>query len=140
MTYISEALRREVRERAHGRCEYCLIHERYSMRSHEVDHIYAEKHGGKTVADNLCLSCLDCNRFKGSDLCSLDEETSQIVALFHPHRHVWGEHFVMRNAAIEPLTPTGRVTIRLFRMNENERVAERARLIRLGRYPQTDET
>ena len=45
MKYIPEALRRLVRERANERCEYCLFHERYTVKRHEIDHIYAEKHG-----------------------------------------------------------------------------------------------
>ncbi|MCC6802795.1 MAG: HNH endonuclease, partial [Anaerolineae bacterium] len=68
MTYVSAELRREVRERAHLRCEYCRLHEEDAFWTHQVDHIYAEKHGGETAEDNLCLSCADCNRYKGSDL------------------------------------------------------------------------
>jgi len=55
MRYIPPALRRLVFERASGHCEYCRIHESDSYMPHEIDHIYAEKHGGQTVPDNLCL-------------------------------------------------------------------------------------
>ncbi|WP_366934332.1 HNH endonuclease signature motif containing protein [Microcoleus sp. PH2017_24_DOB_U_A] len=55
---ISAELRRLVIERASGQCEYCLIHEDFSIYSHEVDHIIALKHGGKTRAENLAFSCL----------------------------------------------------------------------------------
>ena len=63
---IPTELRKLVIERAAGRCEYCLMHQNVSIYSHEVDHIIALKHGGQTSADNLALSCLSCNRHKGS--------------------------------------------------------------------------
>ena len=43
MTYIPEALRRQVTERAGECCEYCLLPQEFSLYSHEVDHIIAEK-------------------------------------------------------------------------------------------------
>lgn len=135
MSYVTEGMRRIVNIRAFGRCEYCLIHEQYAMKPHEVDHIYAEKHGGETAEFNLCLSCLDCNRYKGSDLCSLDSVTGQIIALFHPRKEQWSDHFQLNGAIIEPLTPTGRVTLRLLRSNDQERIAERETLIKMNRYP-----
>jgi 5-methylcytosine-specific restriction endonuclease McrA len=135
MTYISDALRLQIKERAKGHCEYCHYPEWYAMKTYEVDHIWAEKHGGETVEANLCLSCIDCNRHKGSDLCSLDMETGEIVSLYHPRRHVWDEHFRLEGGLIEPITPEGRVTVRLLRLNDLQRVAERKRLIKLNRYP-----
>jgi hypothetical protein len=135
MTYVPERLRREVRDAARGQCEYCLLDERLAGKPHEVDHIYAEKHGGETLLVNLCLSCFDCNRHKGSDLCSRDSESGEIVPLFHPRQHRWGDHFRLAGAAIEPLTPLGRVTVRLLQFNEQERLEEREALLRLGKYP-----
>ena len=79
MTYIPEALRRLVTERAGGRCAYCRLHEDDTFFIHEVDYIYAEKHDGPTVEGNLCIACADCNRHKGSDICSLDVETGATV-------------------------------------------------------------
>ena len=66
---IAAALRRQVRERANGHCEYCLIAESQAFFPHEPDHIIAQKHGGQTVLNNLALACFDCNRFKGLDIC-----------------------------------------------------------------------
>jgi HNH endonuclease len=135
MTYIPEALRRLVAERAGGRCEYCWLYEDDTFFTHEVDHIYAEKHDGPTIEWNLCLACAECNRNKGSDICSLDPETGDVVVLFHPRRHRWANHFLLVDTGvIEPLTAHGRVTARLLRMNRLDLVADRARLIALGRY------
>ncbi len=50
---VPERLRRQVQERAQGRCEYCLIHEADMYYPHEPDHVIAEKHGGLTSLDNL---------------------------------------------------------------------------------------
>lgn len=135
MTYIAERLRRQVYERATGHCEYCLLDERYTILRHEVDHIYAEKHGGQSTEVNLCLSCAYCNRYKGTDICSLDPETGLIAVLFHPRQAKWSDHFRLAGAMIEPRTPSGRVTVRLFRLNDRDRIIEREALIRLNRYP-----
>jgi len=135
MSYIPEAIRRLVYERASGRCEYCLYPEARALKRHEVDHIIAEKHGGATVESNLCLCCAICNRFKGSDLSAVDPETEEVFTLFHPRRDQWGEHFQLRDAEIVGLTPKGRVTIRLLRMNDADRIEDRASLIKLKQYP-----
>ncbi len=58
MTYIPDELRRLITERASNRCEYCLMSNDVYILQHEIDHIYAEKHGGETVDENLCLSCM----------------------------------------------------------------------------------
>lgn len=123
MSYIPESLRREVAVRAQHRCEYCLLHERFTLKRHEVDHIRAEKHGGATVSENLCLSCFECNRNKGSDLSSVDPMTDEIVPLFHPRRDAWQEHFrFTETGEIEGITPKGRVTAALLGFNHPERV------------------
>lgn len=135
MTYVPAELRRFVHERARGRCEYCQIHEDDAFWSHHVDHIYAEKHGGETIEDNLCLSCADCNGYKGSDLCSIDPLTGEIVSLFHPRRDSWRDHFRLETGDIQALTPQARITLRLLHFNDEERVVERRRLGDLGAYP-----
>jgi 5-methylcytosine-specific restriction endonuclease McrA len=124
-TYISASLRQQVRSRAGDCCEYCLIPETVAFASHEIDHIIAEKHGGQTTEENLALSCTICNKYKGSDLTSIDPQTGQIEPLFHPRRDRWAEHFAIENARIEPLTPQGRVTVRLLQLNQPQRIAER---------------
>ena len=135
MTYVPESLRRLVSQRAEDRCEYCRLHRRHGLFAHEIDHIYAEKHGGKTVEVNLGLSCFDCNRHKGSDLASLDPLNNEIVPLFHSRNDLWAAHFTLDGAVIQPLTPQGRVTVRLLQMNSLDQVDERAVLIAIGRFP-----
>src|SRR5262245_50777385 len=133
--YIPVPLRRLVRARANERCEYCLIPEHLTLAPHWVDHIVAEKHGGKTEEGNLALSCALCNQRKGSDLASIDPETGQLTPLFHPRRDRWGDHFRFVGPRLESLTPVGRVTVRLLQLNQTERLEERELLIRLGLLP-----
>ena len=140
MTYIPDPLRQQTRARAGSRCEYCQLHEDHTYYTHEIDHIYAEKHGGQTVAENLCLACITCNRYKGSDLCSIDPDTGDVVTLFHPRRDVWRDHFQFNAATghLEPLSAHGRVTARVLRLNDTDLVTERVRLIALGAYEEDD--
>ena len=135
-TYISAGLRRLILERANGCCEYCRADTDSHAIDAAIDHIIAEKHGGKTIAGNLCLSCFWCNSFKGSDISSVDwRNDATIVPLFNPRNQDWNEHFEIRHLKIVPLTATGRVTVFLLRMNASERIKERRLLIELEVYP-----
>jgi 5-methylcytosine-specific restriction endonuclease McrA len=125
VTYIPSALRNLVYERAEGLCEYCLIDEEISFAKHQIDHIIAEKHGGETVEKNLALACAICNKYKGSDLTSIDNETDEIAPLFNPRKQVWSEHFKLENGTFIGLTSNARATIRLLQINSLARIEER---------------
>ncbi len=135
MTYIPVELRRLVAERANHCCEYCLLHQDDNYVSHEADHVISEKHGGQTIMENLCLSCFECNRYKGSDIGSIDTVTNTFTPLFNPRIMHWSDHFQLDDAIITGSTPEGRVTVSLLRLNKSERLLKRDALIRLGRYP-----
>jgi len=137
-TRISAALRREVRQRAGERCEYCLLAESNSFFPHEPDHLIAKKHGGETVSENLALACFDCNRFKGSDVASIDVLTGRLVSLFNPRLQRWSEHFRLEGGRIIPFTEVGRVTEVLLRLNLSARVEVRERLAASGEYPNAE--
>ncbi len=133
-TRISAALRREVRERAGERCEYCLLAESEAFFPHEPDHLTALKHGGATTSSNLALACFDCNRFKGSDIASVDTVTGELIALFNPRIQQWSDHFEISGGAIIPLTSVGRVTEKLLRFNLSSRVEVRERSVAAEEY------
>lgn len=133
--YISNELRLFVRQRAAEACEFCLIAEAYSFFRHEIDHIVAQQHGGETVESNLALACFVCNKHKGTNLTSIDPEGGQIVALFHPRRDQWSEHFRLDGERIEPLSAQGRATARLLQFNVPSRLVERKALFAAGRFP-----
>jgi hypothetical protein len=132
---IPVSLRQHVRERAGGKCEYCLLHQDVSIYSHEIDHIIALRHGGQTLADNLCLACLPCNRAKGSDLSSVDVISNEIVLLFHPRKKTWSDHFSLEGARVVGLTPSGRATVFLLKFNAPARLVNRQALLAEGHYP-----
>jgi hypothetical protein len=129
---ISQQLRREIRARASGRCEYCGILETLLLVGCEVDHIVSRKHGGTTELSNLALSCARCNRAKGTDIGSIHPGSGAFIRLFNPRVDRWDEHFVMEGARIIGLTPIGQVTVTLLRFNEDERLLERILLQRAG--------
>ena len=134
-TRISAALRRRVQERARGCCEYCLLSEEDAWLSHEPDHIIAEKHGGETIGENLAWACFDCNRHKGSDIASRDATTGSLAALFDPRSQRWRDHFELNEGSIIGVSAIGRVTERLLKFNQPERVETRRLLIQVSRYP-----
>lgn len=133
--YIPTALRRFVCERAANQCEYCLLHQSDTSFTHAVDHIIALRHGGQTTPENLALACINCNRNKGNDLTTLDPLTNTITRLFDPREQNWHDHFMLVGARIVGLTPTGRATVALLRMNNMIRLQEREQLLADGRYP-----
>lgn len=134
MESVSGSLRRLVIERANERCEYCLLPQSASLHKHEPDHIIPRQHGGSTSFENLALACFRCNRHKGPNLGSLDPDTGELVGLYNPRRHRWTDHFRIEDGVIQPLTPEARVTVIVLRLNSDERVAERRRLIAAGLY------
>jgi hypothetical protein len=131
-TYISASIRQTVAERAGQRCEYCLFPQEAAFLAFEVEHIIAEKHGGKTHPDNLALACPYCNRFKGSDLGSIDPQTGRLTPFFNPRAQKWHEHFQFKGDRILPLTPEGRVTVAIMQFNHPDRILERRRLRQAG--------
>lgn len=134
---INAALRLTVRERVHGSCEYCGVPDDAVLYPHEPDHIIARKHGGATTSENLAYACFECNRAKGSDIASIDTSTGLLTPLFNPRQQIWQDHFRLNGPLIEPLTPTGRVTVALLHLNHQRRVALRDSLIREGHFPHT---
>src|SRR5580658_2770008 len=130
MPEIALALREFVRLRAAGLCEYCRISEKFTLAEHEIDHVIAVKHGGQTIVENLASCCAVCNRFKGSDIASIDLETGQLTRLFGPRLDRWDEHYEFRNWEIFGVTATDRVTVRLLGMTRPTRIKERQLLQR----------
>lgn len=137
-SYVPTDLRRTVAERALQVCEYCLIHEDDTYFGCQIEHVISEKHGGPTTAENLCYACAVCNRAKGSDIGSRLAASGQFVRFFNPRTDHWSEHFEIQGAVIVPRTPIGEVTASILQFNRPERLAERRRLVRIGRYPVED--
>lgn len=136
-TYIPASLRRLIHRRAQGRCEYCLVSQEVALLPFEIEHVIAEKHGGETSADNLALACFLCNRYKGSDIASIDPQSRLLAALFNPRFDTWSEHFQLDDGKLAPLTAVGRVTVSILQLNLPDRIDTRRQLIQAGLYPLT---
>jgi len=106
------------------------------MTRFQIDHIIPVKHGGRDDADNLCLACLKCNGYKGPNVAALDPETGEATKLFNARRQRWDEHFdIQPDGALIGLTPEGRATLIVLRINDPARVKGRRTAILLGEYP-----
>jgi hypothetical protein len=132
---MDAALVRLVWQRARACCEYCRLPQAYDEATFEIDHIICKKHGGATRPSNLCLSCLNCNCFKGSDIAARDKRTHKLAPLFNPRRHTWSRHFRWRGPLLLGRTAIGRVTVAVLRINDPFRVELRQALIDENLFP-----
>lgn len=138
---LPEALRTAVRERAKGRCEYCLTSEILTGVRCQTDHILPRSRGGMSTADNLCLACAACNGHKHARTHAIDPESGAEVPLFDPRRQRWHEHFSWSTDGTEIVgrTPIGRATVVTLRLNDALVVAARALWTGTGSHPPQDE-
>lgn len=134
---IPQALRQQVRARAHNRCEYCQTSEWLSGLPCEIDHIIPQAKGGLTTDNNLCLACSSCNGHKQAITHALDPETGEEMPLFHPRQQRWSEHFAWSadGTTITGLTPTGRATVATLLLNHPLIVAARSIWVGAGLHP-----
>src|SRR4051812_5637010 len=117
---VSATLKRIVRERAQGRCEYCQFPEFASFVRHEIDHVVPMQHRGGSETSNLALACVQCNRLKGPNLSSIDPKSGRAVRLFNPRTDRWREHFRAARGKIATVTAIGRATSSLLNFNDPE--------------------
>ncbi len=134
---LSSLLRKEVRQRAGRRCEYCQTPEWLIGMEHDIDHIVPRAHGGENTIDNLCLACSSCNGFKHAKTYGIDRESGEAVKLFHPRKQDWNEHFVWDETGTRVLgtTPFGRATIESLQVNHPLIVIARSIWIEFGYHP-----
>lgn len=137
---ISPALRQRVGDRARWRCSYCLTAQAVIGPLLEVDHILPEARGGTATEENLTLGCPMCNAHKAARVDAEDPESRMRVALFHPNRACWREHFewIEGGTIIQGRTPTGRATVQALCMNHPEMVATRRLWVLAGWHPPND--
>ena len=117
MSAIAARLRRLVVSRAANRCEYCRLSQEGQEATFHVDHILPKTAGGPTRATNLALARVSCSLRKEARRSALDPTINRRVALFHPRRQRWGDHFRWDGFRITGLTPTGRATVAALEMN-----------------------
>ncbi len=132
---IPAKIREAVEKRAKYVCEYCLIPQMDAHFIHHIDHILPRQHGGRTVLENLALACWRCNINKGTNVGTFDLETRNLTRFFNPRIDIWSENFHLHeNGIFELLTAESRVTARILKFNDSERIEERRELIEAELY------
>jgi len=117
MSDIPARLRRLVVLRAGNRCEYCHLAQKGQEATFHVDHILPKVAGGRATAANLALACVSCSLRKEARRSAIEPNTNRRVALFHPRRQRWRDHFRWEGFRLVGLTPTGRTTVTALQMN-----------------------
>jgi HNH endonuclease len=141
MTDLPESIRREVRQRAGDRCEYCLSHQNYVMGRLQIDHLNPVAKGGLDTADNLCLACELCNQYKWTKTEGIDPQSGETVPLYNPRQQRWIEHFAWSANGIEimGLTACGRATALALKLNNGLAATVRRNWVQAGWHPPTIE-
>jgi hypothetical protein len=107
------------------------------MQAFSVEHIDPRSRAGATVTDNLAYACQGCNNHKYNRTHGTDPVTGETVPLFHPRQQRWREHFAWTpdGTMIVGLSPTGRATVDLLRLNREGLVNLRRLLFVAGEHP-----
>jgi len=132
---VSGWLRREVIQRAGNRCEYCRLSQAGQEAAFHVDHIHPVVEGGETVIENLALACVSCSLRKSARQFTADPTTGCDVMLFHPRWQIWTDHFAWNGNRVRGITPTGRATLDLLKMNRPLAMMIRNEERSRGRHP-----
>jgi len=134
------ARREAVRSRARGLCEYCRSQESFATQSFAVEHITPVQAGGSSDLENLAFACQGCNNHKYTKIEAVDPVTATVVALFHPRRDLWGDHFIWSHdfTRIVGLTVKGRATVEALRLNRPGLVNLRRALFLCGQHPPSE--
>ena len=133
----TNAQREEVSKRAEYLCEYCLSQEKFSNSTFEIEHIIALSKDGKTVLANLAFACSGCNKYKSHRISAFDTETKTEVSFYNPRKDVWSEHFAWNEdfTVIIGLTPIGRTTVEVLKLNRQGLLNQRELLGKFGKHP-----
>ena len=133
---ISTAVRRQITELDGQRCAYCRSPMAVGIPM-VVEHIIPLVANGPSTINNLCLACYRCNEFKGPRTEAPDPHDGQIRPLFHPRQQQWREHFAWseNGGTILGLTPYGRATMEVLRLNNDWIVQARRIWMQVGLHP-----
>lgn len=132
-----KSIRSEVKDKAHGCCEYCWSQVAFSPDPFAIEHIEPLVHGGSNELENLAYACHGCNGKKYDRVSGYDAVTGRDVLLYHPRRDKWDDHFVWQDnyTQIIGITPTGRATVKLLDLNREGVVNLRIAVRSIGKHP-----
>jgi len=130
-------IRRRIAKRAGARCEHCKSPAKFCPDPLSVEHIILRNKRGSASLSNLALACQGCNNHKYTRLSAPDPITGRRVALFHPRKHRWSDHFAWSpdGVLIIGLTPVGRATVEALQLNRTGLVGLREALVAFGAHP-----
>lgn len=134
---IGRRLRRQVRERARHRGEYCQHPDLYASGSFACEHVVPRIRGAGDTFNELAWSCAGCNSHKYDKIKAVDPSTGRLAPLFNPRRQNWSTHFEWSADGLLILgqTATGRATSVALQLNRPELVNLRYALRMLGEHP-----
>jgi HNH endonuclease len=135
--HVPAALRRQVRIRATGLCEYCRCPALFTNASFHCEHIIPREAGGETTLDNLAWACPWCNAHEYTKTRASDPQTGRVVQFFNPRRQRWERHFASIEDYIVVVGPTaiGRATVAALHLNRPELLNLRRILRTAGEHP-----
>ena len=84
------------------------------------------------------LACAYCNSAKGSNVAGYDPVSGELTPLYNPRSNSWHEHFAWNGPVLRGLTPVGRTTVDVLRINDAERIQHRSLLMGAGLWPVED--
>ena len=139
-SHVPEAVRERVRTWSRERCCYCRAPRRLVLGQLEVEHIHPHSLGGTSDELNLCLACRLCNGFKSNQTVGHDPVSGEAVALFHPRRQMWDDHFAWSDNGLRILgrSPCGRATVVALRLNNDHAIEVRTEWAKVGLVPFTE--
>ena len=134
---LTPQIKKSVKSRANNCCEYCYSQEKIATQTFSIEHIYPVSKGGQTQLDNLALACQGCNNHKYNKTEGIDPISGEISPLYHTREQHWPDHFCWSNdyTLILGLTPIGRVTVEVLRLNREGLVNLRRILYAMGEHP-----
>ena len=135
--YSPDKIKKQVRKRAKGYCEYCYSSTSFSPTGFDIDHILPVSLGGNSTLKNLALACGECNGHKHIKTHYFDPITLEKTRLFHPRNDYWLDHFQWNEdeSLIVGLTAVGRTTVDLLEVNREGNVNLRFLLQLVGLHP-----
>lgn len=136
-TYISTKIKKIVKNRAFGYCEYCQCPSEISTDTFSLEHIIPRSKNGTNNLDNLAFSCSGCNLAKYTKIEFLDVISQIFYPLFNPRTMIWDDHFIWDELLTSMVgkTAIGRTTIEALKVNRLPVRNLRRALIAIGEHP-----
>jgi HNH endonuclease len=140
MAKISKILDAKIRSQAKNRCGYCLNPQELLPFKLEIEHLYPQSLGGKSIEENLWLACRECNSHKATKVKAFDKLTGKTVKLFNPRNRNWKENFEFNTTFSEIIgkTACGRATVDALQMNNIYQTTARLAWSETTKFPPKD--